>query len=177
MAHCPVSNQYGADGVLRLRDLREAGAVVGLGTDGAAYNHRQDLFECMKQAVLVQRMHHLDPGASHSDEALDLATRGGARLMGIDAGVLAPGMLADITVVGLSGAHLTPHHDVPAALVYAARGSDVELTIVGGQVVYEQGRCTLVDEEEISPRPPSERAAGPPGRHHRSRPTPREGHR
>ena len=82
VAHCPVSNQYGADGVLRLRDLREAGAVVGLGTDGAAYNHRQDLFECMKQAVLVQRMHHLDPGASHSDEALDLATRGGARLMG-----------------------------------------------------------------------------------------------
>jgi 5-methylthioadenosine/S-adenosylhomocysteine deaminase len=149
VAHCPVSNQYGADGVLRLRDLREAGAVVGLGTDGAAYNHRQDLFECMKQSVLVQRMHHLDPAASHSDEALELVTRGGARLMGIDAGVLVPEKLADITVVDLSGAHLTPHHDVPAALVYAARGSDVELTIVGGQVVYEQGRCTLVDEEEI----------------------------
>ena len=149
VAHCPVSNQYGADGVLRLGDLREAGAVVGLGTDGAAYNHRQDLFECMKQAVLVQRMHHLDPGAAHSDHALDLATRGGARLMGIDAGVLAPGRLADVTVVGLSGAHLTPHHVIPAALVYAARGSDVEMTIVDGRVVYEQGRCTLVDEQAI----------------------------
>ena len=149
VAHCPVSNQYGADGVLRLRDLREAGAVVGLGTDGAAYNHRQDLFECMKQTVLVQRMHHLDPAASRSDEALALATRDGARLMGIEAGVLATGKLADLTVVGLSGAHLTPHHDLPAALVYAARGSDVEMTVVGGQVVYEQGRCTFVDEEAV----------------------------
>jgi 5-methylthioadenosine/S-adenosylhomocysteine deaminase len=149
VAHCPVSNQYGADGVLRLRDLRVAGAVVGLGTDGAAYNHRQDLFECMKQAVLVQRMHRLDPAAAHSDDALDLATRGGARLLGLDSGVLAPGRLADLTVVGLAKPHLTPHHAVPAALVYAARGSDVEMTIVGGRVVYEGGRCVLVDEEAI----------------------------
>jgi 5-methylthioadenosine/S-adenosylhomocysteine deaminase len=149
VAHCPVSNQYGADGVLRLRDLRNAGAVVALGTDGAAYNHRQDLFECMKQSVLVQRMHRLDPDASRSDEALALATREGARLLGVDAGVLAPGKLADLTVVGLRAPHLTPHHDVRATLVYAARGSDVDMTIVGGQVVFENGRCTLVDEEAI----------------------------
>jgi 5-methylthioadenosine/S-adenosylhomocysteine deaminase len=69
--------------------------------------------------------------------------------MGIDAGVLAPGKLADLAVVCLSDAHLTPHHHLPAALVYAARGSDVGLTIVGGQVVYEQGRCALVDEEAL----------------------------
>ncbi|WP_116953181.1 amidohydrolase family protein [Jiangella endophytica] len=149
VAHCPVSNQYGADGVLRLRELRAAGAVVALGTDGAAYNHRQDLFECMKQAVLVQRMHRLDPEASRSDEALALATREGARLLGVDAGVLAPGKLADLTVVGLGAAHLTPHHDVQASLVYAARGSDVLMTVVGGEVVFEDGRCTRVDEDAI----------------------------
>jgi 5-methylthioadenosine/S-adenosylhomocysteine deaminase len=149
VAHCPVSNQYGADGVLRLRELRAAGAVVALGTDGAAYNHRQDLFECMKQAVLVQRLHRLDPEAAHSHEALALATREGARLLGIDAGVLAPGRLADLTVVGLDAPHLTPHHDVQAALVYAARGSDVRMTIVGGEVVVEDGRCTRVDEDAI----------------------------
>lgn len=149
VVHCPVSNQYGADGVIRLHDLRRAGAVVGLGTDGAAYNHRQDLFDCMKQAVLVQRMHHLDPKASDSGEALELATREGARLLGIDAGSLAPGRLADVTVVGLDAPHLTPHHDIPATLVYAARGSDVTMTIVGGQVVFEQGNCTLVDEDAV----------------------------
>lgn len=149
IAYCPVSNQYGGDGVLRLRELRAAGAVVGLGSDGAAYNHRQDMFECMKQAVLVQRVHALDSGASTSDEALELATREGARLVGVDAGVLAPGRLADVTVVDLDRPHLTPHHRVPAALVYAARGSDVAMTIVGGMVVYEQGRCVLVDEAAI----------------------------
>jgi 5-methylthioadenosine/S-adenosylhomocysteine deaminase len=149
VAHCPVSNQYGGDGVLRLRDLRDAGAVVGLGSDGAAYNHRQDLFECMKQAVLLQRVHHLDPEASDSQEALELATRGGASVVGIDAGELAPGRLADVTVVDLGHPHLTPHHRIAAALTYSARGSDVEMTIVGGRVVYEQGCCTLVDEAAI----------------------------
>jgi 5-methylthioadenosine/S-adenosylhomocysteine deaminase len=149
VAHCPVSNQYGGDGVLRLRDLRTAGAVVGLGSDGPAYNHRQDLFECMKQSVLVQRMHHLDPRASDSDEALELATREGARLVGIDAGVLAPGKLGDVTVVGLDRPHLTPHHRIAATLAYAARGSDVDMTIVAGRIVYEEGRCTLVDEQAV----------------------------
>jgi 5-methylthioadenosine/S-adenosylhomocysteine deaminase len=149
VAHCPVSNQYGGDGVLRLGDLRAAGAVVGLGSDGAAYNHRQDLFECMKQAVLVQRAHHLDPAACDSDEALALATRVAARLVRINAGVLAPGRLADVAVVGLGRPHLTPAHRITSALVYAARGSDVDLTIVGGRVVFEDDRCLLVDEAAI----------------------------
>jgi 5-methylthioadenosine/S-adenosylhomocysteine deaminase len=149
IAHCPVSNQYGADGTAQLRRLRDAGVVVGLGTDGPAYGHRQDLFECMKQAVLVQRAHHLDPGAANSDVAIDLATREGARLVGIDAGCLAPGKLADIAVLDFDRPHLTPCHEVVPALVYAARGSDVDMTIVGGRVVYEDGRCTLVDEAAV----------------------------
>lgn len=149
VAHCPVSNQYGADGVLRLRHLRDAGAVVGLGTDGAAYNHRQDLFECMKQTVLVQRLHYRDPAAAHSEEAMTLATSEGARLLGIESGELAVGQLADLTVVDLAAPHLTPHHDVVATLVYAARGSDVETTVVGGELVVENGRCVRVDEEAI----------------------------
>lgn len=149
VAHCPVSNQYGADGVIRLRDLRRAGAVVGLGTDGAAYNHRQDLFECMKQSVLIQRVHHLDPQVARSDVALALGTREGARVIGTDAGVLEAGRLADLIVVDLDLPHLTPHHNLTAALVYAARGSDVQMTIVGGEVVVEAGRSTRIDEAAL----------------------------
>jgi 5-methylthioadenosine/S-adenosylhomocysteine deaminase len=148
VAYCPVSHQYAGLGVMRLRDLRDAGAAVGLGADGAS-GHRQDLFEVMKQAVLLQRVHTLDPEASTAEEALELATREGARYLGIQAGVLAPGRLADVVVVDLSGPHLRPLHRVVASLVYSARGSDVAMTIVGGEVVYRDGACTRVEEAEV----------------------------
>lgn len=146
VAYCPVSNQYVPYGTMRLRDLSSAGAVIGLGTDGSACGHRQDLFECMKQAILLQRVHSLDPEASTAEEALQLATREGARLLGIDAGSIEPGKLADLAVVDLDRPHLRPLSRAVSALVYSARGSDVAMTIVGGEVVYEGGRCARLDE-------------------------------
>ena len=110
VSYNPVSNEYLASGVLRLRDLREAGATVGLGTDGPCCNHRQDMFEVMKQSILLQRVHTLDPTASNGEEALEMATREGARYLGIDAGVLEQGRLADVIVVDMRKPHLTPHH-------------------------------------------------------------------
>ncbi|HEY3240681.1 MAG TPA: amidohydrolase family protein, partial [Acidimicrobiia bacterium] len=149
VAYTPLSHQFLSMGVIRLRDLRRAGAVVGLGTDGAVCNNRQDMFEVMKQSILLQRVATLDPTVSSGEEALELATREGARYLGIEAGVLAPGKLADLAVVDLGGAHLRPLHRVVAALAYSARGSDVAMTIVGGRVVYEDGACTLVQEAEV----------------------------
>ena len=148
ISYNPVSNEYLGNGVVRLRDLREAGASVGLGTDGIAVTG-QDLFECMKQSVLLQRVHTGDPVASTVEEALELATREGARYAGIDAGVLATGKLADVVVVDLTNVHTRPVHRTVAALVYSARASDVEMTIVGGRVVYEGGHCRFVDEQAI----------------------------
>jgi 5-methylthioadenosine/S-adenosylhomocysteine deaminase len=149
VSYNPISNQYLASGALRLRDIRRSGAVVGLGTDGPGCGHRQDMLECMKQAILVQRVHTLDPTSSNAEEALELATREGARYVGIEAGVLAPGYLADVAVVDLARPHSSPVHRSVAALAYSARGSDVVMTIVGGRVVYEDGRCTFVDEREV----------------------------
>ncbi len=149
VAHCPTSNCYLADGAIRLHDLRSAGAVVSLGTDGSACDHRQDMFEQMKQSVFVQRLHHLDPTASNAEEALELATREGARFLGIDAGVLEAGRLADLAVVDMERVHLQPLHRIVSTLVYAARGSDVVMTIVGGDVIYENGSSTKVDDDEV----------------------------
>lgn len=149
VAHNPISNQYLASGVLRLRDLRSAGAIVGLGTDGPGCGHRQDIFEQIKQAMLLQRAHTLEPTVSKAEEAFELATREGARYLGIDAGVLAEGRLADVVVVDLMRPHLRPMNRAVATLAYAARGSDVVMTIVGGQVAYENGSCTRVDEAEV----------------------------
>jgi 5-methylthioadenosine/S-adenosylhomocysteine deaminase len=149
VSYNPTSNQYLASGSIRLRDLRDAGAIVGVGTDGPGCGHRQDLFEEMKQSILIQRVHTLDPRASTAEEALELATREGARYLGIDAGILAPGKLADVVVVDLQRPHLRPLHRVVSALVYSVRGSDVVMTIVGGEVIYEDGRCIRVNEEAV----------------------------
>ena len=149
VSYNPTSNQYLASGTIRLRDLRGAGAVVGLGTDGPGCGHRQDLFEQIKQAILVQRVQTLDPTVTMAEEAFELATREGARYLGIDAGVLAPGKLADIAVVDLERPHLRPLHRTVATLAYSVRGADVTMTIVGGRVVYEDSRCTTVDEDEV----------------------------
>ncbi|MDE0377519.1 MAG: amidohydrolase [bacterium] len=149
VAHCPTSNCYMADGAIRMNDLRSAGAVVSLGTDGSACDHRQDMFEQMKQAIFVQRLHTLEPTSLRSEDALELATREGARYLGIDAGILAPGKLADIAVVDLERVHLQPLNRTISTLVYAGRGSDVVMTIVGGEVIYENGASTKVDEAEV----------------------------
>jgi 5-methylthioadenosine/S-adenosylhomocysteine deaminase len=148
VAYCPVSHEYIGLGVMRLRDLRDAGAVVGLGYDGAS-GHRQDMFEQMKQAILLQRVESLEPTVSNAEEAIELATREGARFLGVDAGVLAPGKLADVAVVDLGRAHTTPWHRTVAALAYSARGSDVDITIVGGEIVVEGGHSTKVDEDRV----------------------------
>ena len=149
VAHCPLSNFYVPYGVMPLHDLVGAGAAVGLGSDGSCCGHRQDLFENMRLMVLMHRLHNLDPKASRADEALEVATRGGAAVHGIEAGVLAEGMLADIVVVDTTRPHFAPMHDPVAAIVYTARGTDVDMNIVGGEIIVEGGRSTRVDQDAV----------------------------
>ena len=133
---------------MRLRDLRNAGAVVGLGLDGGS-GHRLDMFACMKQAVLLQRVHSQNPVESNGEEAIELATRVGAEYMGIDSGVIAPGKLADLVIVDQSKPHHAPLHRTVASVVYSTSPADVTHTIVGGDVIFENGHCTRVDEAAV----------------------------
>jgi 5-methylthioadenosine/S-adenosylhomocysteine deaminase len=148
IAHCPVSNQYLATGIMRLHDLRAANAVVGLGSDGSCCGN-QDLILAMHQAVLLQRVNTLDPTIVMAQEALEMATIGGARQVGINAGQLAPGKRADLAIIGLDAPQARPFNNAVGHLVYNGRGSDVEMTIIGGQIVFEDGRCTMLDEEAV----------------------------
>ena len=148
IAHNPMSNQYLASGTIRLHDLQQAGARLGLGADGAA-GHLMDMFQIMRQAVYVQRQDSLDPRAGNAHQAFWMATRGGAEMLGIEAGQLAEGKLADMALVQLNQTHLTPCYDVISNLVYCASGRDVRTTIVDGRVIYEQGGSTSVSTEDI----------------------------
>ena len=140
VAHCPVSNMKLATGAaMPYRALREAGVVMGLGTDGAASNNSLDMFETMKVAALLQKFAHGDPKALPAMEAFELATRGGARALGIEAGTIRVGNLADLILVDPRRPELTPRHNDVSNWVYSAHGGVVDTTICDGVVLMRDG--------------------------------------
>ncbi len=151
VAHNPVSNGFLGDGIAPVTDLLAAGVNVALGTDGAASNNSQDMFEVMKVAALFQRARTQDPAALPPETVLRLATINGARALGLDAeiGSLEPGKRADLAIVDLSSLHHCAVHDVLSHLVFTARAADVRTVLVDGRVVLEEGVLQTVDAEAV----------------------------
>ena len=141
VAHCPTSNMKLAAGqAMPYAAMKEAGVVMGLGTDGAASNNNLDMFEAMKIAALLQKFAHRDPSVLPAAEAFQLATLGGAQALGIDAGLIQPDRLADLILVDPRRPDLTPRHDDVSNWVYAAHGNAVDTVICDGQVVMKGRR-------------------------------------
>ncbi|MEP7301206.1 MAG: amidohydrolase [Caldimonas sp.] len=151
VAHCPHANLKLGSGIAPVPTMAAAGVRVTLATDGAKANNRLDLFDVMKFASLLHKGVSLDPSVLPPDAVMEMATRGGARALGLDAGELAIGRLADLTLVDLRRFHLQPATvgSVTTNLVHAARGSDVHTVIIGGEIVVEAGRLVRVDERVI----------------------------
>ncbi len=137
ISHNPESNMKLASGVAPVADYVSANVALGLGTDGAASNNDLDMFEAMRQAALLQKVVRADPTAAPASMVLDLATRGGARAIGMGdrLGQLTPGRRADVIVVDTRAPHLQPMFDPIAQIVYAAKGSDVRTTVVNGRIL------------------------------------------
>lgn len=146
VAHCPTSNMRLASGIAPIRPMRNAGVRVGLGVDGSASNDGSHMLSEARQALLLQRVSG-DPAALTAHEALILATRGGAAVLGRDdLGYLAPGMAADfigyrLDSVGLAGGAI---HDPLAALVFC-QPPQVDLSVINGQVRVQHGQLVDVD--------------------------------
>ncbi len=137
VSHNPESNMKLASGAAPVGKYLAAGVSLGLGTDGAASNNDLDMFEAMRQASLLEKHTTRDPTAMPAQVALDLATIGGARSMGMEKliGSLEPGKRADLIAVSMRSARQTPMYDPVSHLVYATRGDDVRTTIVNGKVL------------------------------------------
>lgn len=136
VVHCPVSNmKLATNRAMPYARLKEAGVLLALGTDGASSNNNLDMFESMKFAALLQKFTTGDPTVAPAGEMLQMATLGGARALGIDAGIIEQGRLADIALLDLRRAELTPRFDLESLLVYAANGSVVDTVICDGEVV------------------------------------------
>lgn len=151
VSHCPVSNmKIATGGFAPIPELLDAGIAVGLGTDGAASNNTLDMFETMKFCALVHKNHRWDPTVLPAQTVFDLATLGGARLLGIEqmVGSIEEGKTADIIMIDLQKPHLTPLHDPVSQLVYAVRGTDVCTTIVNGTPLMLEGEYLTIDREK-----------------------------
>ena len=135
VAHCPSSNMRLASGIAPVQRMRQAGVRVGLGVDGSASNDSSDMLAEVRQALLLQRVTG-NPAAMSGKEALWLATRGGASVLGRDdIGYLAPGMAADfigyrLDTLSLAGGAI---HDPLASLIFC-QPPQVDISIINGRV-------------------------------------------
>jgi 5-methylthioadenosine/S-adenosylhomocysteine deaminase len=151
IAHCPQSNMKIASGTAPVADMLKEGLRLGLGTDGAASNNDLDMFEEMLTAALLSKHATGDPTNAPAAAVLEMATLGGARALGMEdrIGSLEAGKRADLVVVGLDQARMTPVYDPVSHLVYAAKGADVRQVVVEGRVVLDGGRVTTLDEAAV----------------------------
>jgi cytosine/adenosine deaminase-related metal-dependent hydrolase len=145
VSHCPCSNMRLGSGIAPVSRMVARGVGVGIGVDGSASNDGGNLLGEARQAMLLQRV-GLGPSAMSARQALELATLGGARVLGRDdIGALAPGMAADFAAFDLRGAGMAGAlHDPAAALVLCApeRASWV---VINGRVVVDGGRLATID--------------------------------
>jgi 5-methylthioadenosine/S-adenosylhomocysteine deaminase len=151
VSHNPESNMKLASGTAPVPAYLRAGVALGLGTDGAASNNDLDMFEAMRFASLLHKLQARDPRVVSARASLEMATKGGARALGMDnqIGSLEPGKRADLIIVGTSSARQTPMYDPISHLVYVMRGDDVRTTIVNGKILMRDRRMLTLDEAAI----------------------------
>jgi 5-methylthioadenosine/S-adenosylhomocysteine deaminase len=151
IVHCPVSNMYLASGTPAVTEWRKHGIPTALATDGPGSNNSQDMLEVLKFAACLQKVGTLDATALLPEDVLEMAFAGGARALGLagEIGRLAPGALADVTIVNLRRLHVSPVYSPQSALVYNANGNDVDTVIVHGEVLLRGGRLLHVDEARL----------------------------
>lgn len=152
VAHCPCSNMRLASGIAPVRAMRDAGVPVGLGVDGSASNDGAHMLGEVRQAMLLQRVGY-GPAAMGAREALEIATLGGARVLGRDdIGALAPGMSADFVAFDMGQvAYAGAGHDPVAALVFCTPGN-VATSVINGKVVVRDGELRTVELPRVLAR-------------------------
>ena len=149
VAHCPSSNMRLGSGIAPIREMLDAGVKVGLAVDGSASNDSSHMLAEARMAMLLQRVRK-GAGALSAQEALEMATLGGAAVLGRDdIGSLEPGKAADFIAIDLNRLEYAGAlHDPLAALVFCTPVS-VDLSVINGRVVVEDGRLVGVDLGEI----------------------------
>jgi 5-methylthioadenosine/S-adenosylhomocysteine deaminase len=149
VAHCPASNLKLGSGIAQIAELLKAGVNIGLGTDGAASNDRLDMVSEMRLAALLAKGVHRDASVVPAASALEAATLGGARALGLDRriGSIELGKDADLAAFDFSSMETQPVYDPVTQLVYAAGREHVSDVWVAGNPVV-RGRQVLAEAQQ-----------------------------
>ena len=146
VAHCPCSNMRLASGAAPIRSMLDAGVKVALGVDGSASNDTSNLIHEARQALLLARVREVDVKGMTAREALEIATRGGAQVLGRDdIGQLASGMSADFIAFDMQRQPFAGAHADPVAALILCQTDYVDYSFVNGRKLVDQGRLNTVD--------------------------------
>jgi cytosine/adenosine deaminase-related metal-dependent hydrolase len=150
-AHCPCSNMRLASGAAPIRSMLDAGVKVGLGCDGSASNDTSNLLHEARQALLLARVREVDVAGMTAREALEIATVGGAAVLGRDdIGHLAKGMSADFIAFDIQRKTFVGAHADPVAALVLCQNDHVDYSFVNGRKLVDQGRLTIVDYDPLA---------------------------
>jgi 5-methylthioadenosine/S-adenosylhomocysteine deaminase len=151
VSHCIESNLKLASGISPVVKMLKAGVKVTFGTDGAASNNDLNVLSEMSTAAKLHKAVSEDPTALDAKTALLMATRWGAEVLGLGkvTGSIEEGKAADLVMVNLNKPHLIPLYNIYSHIVYAMRSSDVEMVMVDGKVIVNDGKLMTADESEI----------------------------
>lgn len=153
VVNCPISNlKLATGGICQITEFDHQGANVCLGTDSAASNNSLNMFETMKMSSLLQKHHYWNAAILPTQRILDFATINGARALGINAGSIEKGKLADIILLDGRMANMLPRNDLISNIVYSASPANVADVIVNGKIVMHDRVIQTVDEENILSR-------------------------
>ena len=147
-AHNPVSNLKLGSGVMPYKKMMDAGVNVTLGTDGVASNNRLSVLREMQYAALIHKGVSLDPAVTLASDIIRCGTRNGAISQGReDCGEIKVGMKADLVFLDMQAFDNIPSYNFESTVVYSATESNVLMTVCDGNILYENGTYTLIDEE------------------------------
>lgn len=152
VTHCPGSNLKLASGVAAIPEMLDQDVTIALGADGAPCNNNLNMFNEMRLAATIHKPEH-GPLAMNARTVFRMATIDGAKVMGLEdeIGSLEVGKKADMAILNLNDFHVNPYYgvDTISRIVYSARGSEVETTIIDGKIVMENRELKTIDKEIV----------------------------
>lgn len=148
---CPQSNLKLGSGIARIADMMEKGITVSCATDGAGSNNNLSMMEEMTYMAMLQKGTKHDPKVIPARTAVETATINGAKVLGLDKsiGSLKAGKQADLIILDTTGIRYCPMTNLLNSFVYSGNDSDVVLTMIGGEILFENGKFSRIDIEEV----------------------------